>query len=162
MFERLSILKGLHPGFFLEYELKKKNLSIEQFAISLAERAQTISAIIKGKKQLTTSLSLKAEKALNLEEGFLMALQTFYNARLEEDQSRDKKTPDLQIIRPALFWDINRSRIDWEFHKEFVIKRIYERGDLTEKAEIEKFYGKEVVADVLSNLLKRNYLKITH
>ncbi|TKC01423.1 helix-turn-helix transcriptional regulator [Pedobacter cryotolerans] len=160
MFEKLSILKGLHPGFFLEHELKKKKLSKRQFAIALSEHPQTIGAITKGNRDMNTALSLRIEKALNLEEGFLMILQSFYDIKKVKEKLADKKTPNLKLIRPVLFWDTNINKIDWEFHKEYIIQRIFERGNQQEKEEIERFYGKQVVADIRSNIAKSSYIKL--
>lgn len=160
MFEKLSILKGLHPGFFLEYELKKKKLSKRQFAISIAEHPQTIGAITNGKRDVNTPLSLKAEQALGLEEGFLMMLQTFYDIKLEKEKNRDKGKPNLDLIRPMLFWDVKFEKIDWDQHKEFIIERIFKRGNKEEQKEIQKFYGKHVVSTILSKLPANNYIKI--
>ena len=46
----LSIIKGIHPGFILERELKLRNLRKGQFALSLQEFPQTLVAITKGKE----------------------------------------------------------------------------------------------------------------
>ncbi|MDQ7947391.1 MAG: plasmid maintenance system antidote protein [Pedobacter sp.] len=159
MFEKLSILKGLHPGFFLAHELKKQKLSKRQFALSLSEHPQTIGTITKGKRDMNTALSLKAENALGLEEGFLMMLQTFYDIKLEKDKNKDNRTPNLKLIRPVLFWDTKMDKIDWDKHKEFIIERIFERGDEEEQKEIQKFYGKQVIADILSKEPKSNYIR---
>lgn len=159
MFDKLAILKGLHPGFFLEHQLKKRKLSKRQFAISLEEHPQTIGSITKGSRDMNTSLSLKAEQALGLEEGFLMMLQTFYDIKLEKEKNRVKKTPNLELIRPILFWDVKIEKIDWEQHKEFIIERIFERGNKEEQEEIQKFYGKETLSAILSKLPTNNYIK---
>lgn len=159
MFEKLSILKGLHPGFFLEHELRKRNLSKRQFAIALSEHPQTIGAITKGSRDMNTALSLRIEKALNLEEGFLMILQSFYDIKKEKEKLADKRIPNLKLIRPVLFWDTSINKIDWELHREYIIERIFERGNQQEKEEIERFYGKQVVDDIRSNLAKSNYIK---
>lgn len=160
MFEKLSILKGLHPGFFLEHELKKKKLSKRQFAISVAEHPQTIGAITKGSRDMNTALSLRIEKALNLEEGFLMVLQSFYDLKKEKAKLADKRIPNLKLIRPVLFWDTNINKINWELHKEYIIERIFERGNQQEKEEIESFYGKQVVADIRLNIARSNYINL--
>lgn len=158
MFEKLSILKGLHPGFFLEHELSKKKLSKRQFAISLSEHPQTIGTITKGKRDMNTALSLKAEKALGLEEGFLMMLQTFYDIKIEKDKQREKRTPNMELIRPVLFWDTAIDKLDWNLNKEFIVQRIFERGDEKEQKELLNFYGKQIVATILSELPKNNYI----
>ena len=78
MFKQLSVIKGIHPGFMLERELKKRGLRKGAFALSLQEFPQTLVSITKGKRRMNISLALKIEKALGLEEGFLMTLQVFY------------------------------------------------------------------------------------
>jgi addiction module HigA family antidote len=151
MFEKLSILKGLHPGFFLEHELKKKKLSKRRFALSLSEYPQTIGAITKGSRDMNTSLSLRIEKALGLEEGFLMTLQAFYDIKKEKE--KQKLTPNLAVFGSALFWDTKIENIDWNLHKKSIIHRVFEYGNKKEKQEILDFYGKEVVENLLSKPL---------
>ncbi|MBN8787584.1 MAG: hypothetical protein J0I84_10880, partial [Terrimonas sp.] len=77
-------LKGLHPGIVLERELKKRKLRKGPFALSIQEYPQTITAITKGNRSMNTSLAMRIEEALGLEEGFFMTLQVFYN--IEEEK----------------------------------------------------------------------------
>jgi len=106
----ISILKGIHPGLFLERELKKRHLAKGKFAISLNEYPQTLVAITKGKRSMNVNLALKIENALNLEEGFLMILQVFYDIKKEKRKSAQH--PNLSEFRPALFWDTKIEMID--------------------------------------------------
>jgi hypothetical protein len=41
--------------------------------------------------------------------------------------------------------------IEWEKHKDAVIKRVFERGNDIEKKEILRFYGKRNVNRILKN-----------
>lgn len=148
MFKKLSILKGLHPGFFLEHELKKKKLSKRSFALSLAEHPQTIGAITKGNRDMNTNLSLRIENALGLEEGFLMTLQAFYD--IKKEKQKQKLTPNLSVFSPTLFWDTKIENIDWNLHKKSIVSRIFEYGNENEKQEILSFYGKDTVEKLLS------------
>lgn len=150
MFNQLSIIKGIHPGFFLEHELKKRGLRKGSFALSLQEFPQTLGSITKGKRSMNTPLALKIENALGLEEGFLMTLQVFHDIE-EEKRKLDTKHPDLSKLRRVLFWDTKMENIRWEKHKNAVIKRVFERGNEIEKAEIERFYGKDAINKALSN-----------
>lgn len=74
----LEIIKGVHPGKFLERELLKQKINKRQFAIAVGEHPQTLGAIINGNRRMNVELSLKIEEKLQLEEGFLMTLQVFY------------------------------------------------------------------------------------
>ena len=75
----IEILKGVHPGVFLQRELNKQKLKSGHFAESIGEHPQTLSAIIRGRRSMNTSLSLRIERALGLEEGFLMTLQVYFD-----------------------------------------------------------------------------------
>lgn len=140
----LETIKGIHPGLILERELKKRNLHKGPFAISLKEYPQTLVSITKGKRRMNTSLALKIEKALGLEEGFLMTLQVFHDIR-EIKKKGNKSHPDFTKLRPVLFWDTELEGIDWEGQRDAVIKRVLERGNETERNEIIRFYGKTYV-----------------
>lgn len=148
MFQHLEYIKGIHPGFIIGRELKKRQLQKSTLARKVNEHLQTIVAITKARRNLNTALALKIEKFLQLEEGILMVLQTWY------DIEQVKKTqytglPDLTKIRPALFWDTSLSSINWQKQKNAVIKRVLERGNEIEKREIERFYGSKAVNERL-------------
>jgi antitoxin HigA-1 len=146
----ITILKGIHPGIILERELKKRKLSKRKFALSIGEFPQTIGAIIKGKRDMNIPLSLKLEKALSLEEGFLMTLQVFFSIkRLKDTQSNIH--PNISLFRKALFWDTEIQKINWIQQKKAIIKRIFERGNDQEKSELKKFYGEQTIREVLAN-----------
>ncbi|MBL7114092.1 MAG: plasmid maintenance system antidote protein [Bacteroidales bacterium] len=148
MKDQLSILKGIHPGFFLEHELKKRNLKKGTFSLSIQEYPQTIGAVTKGRRKMNTALALKIEHELELEEGSLMVLQVYYDI---EQQKKQQKTmhPALSKLRPALFWDTDIRSIDWDRQKRAVIQRVFERGNETEKYEITRFYGLETIKTIL-------------
>jgi plasmid maintenance system antidote protein VapI len=143
---QLAILKGIHPGFFLDREFKKRNIRKTRFAISLQEFPQTLVSITKGKRKMNTCLALKIEKALGLEEGYLMILQVYYD--IAEQRKKNKTKPDLSKLRKALFWDTDMDKIDWEKQMNAVIKRVYSRGNELEKNEIQHFYGGDAFTKV--------------
>jgi plasmid maintenance system antidote protein VapI len=142
-------IKGLHPGFVLERELKKRKIKKSRFALSIQEFPQTLGSITKGKRKMNTPLALKIEQALGLEEGYFMIIQAFYEIE-EEKKKINQKRPAISKLRRVLFWDTNFDKIDWELQKEAVIKRVFERGNEEEKKEITRFYGKEVINKIIS------------
>jgi len=148
MKSNLQILKGIHPGFVLERELEKRHLRKGVFALSLQEYPQTLTAITKGKRGMNTSLALKIEKALGLEEGYFMILQVYYDIE-EEKKKQNKSRTDLPQLRPVLFWDTKINDLDWEKQKKAIIKRVFERGNEMEKNEIIRFYGAKTVDAIL-------------
>ena len=134
-----NILKGIHPGLYLETELKKRKISKKEFAESVNEHLQTIVSITKAKRKFTPELSIKTDAFLHLDEGFILTLQAFYEIKKTKEQL-DTTKPDLTKIRPILFWDSNIDKIQWQKEKESVIKRVSERGNAQEKEEIRRFY----------------------
>ncbi len=150
MLKHLETIKGIHPGLILDRELKRRNLKKKHFAAALNEYPQTIVAITKGRRSMNAALALKAEEVLGMEEGTLMVLQVFYDiASLKKLAPQPK--PDLNKLRGVVFWDTSIDKIDWEKHKKAIIKRIFEKGNQTEKDEIIRFYGKESVESILNN-----------
>lgn len=149
----IDTIKGIHPGFILERELQKRNFAKGQFAISLGEFPQTLTAITKGKRRMNTPLALKIEKSLALEEGYLMILQIYYDIEQEkkkENKNFEKDIPNLKALRPILFWDTDIKKINWQKQKRAVIQRVFERGSEEEKKEIVSFYGEDIVKTILN------------
>ena len=66
-------------------------------------------------------------------------------------------TPNLSIIRKSLFWDTDINKINWEKQYKAVIQRVFERGNEMEKNEIERFYGKSKVNNVLAHNKRQSY-----
>lgn len=145
--------KGIHPGIVLKRELKKRSLKQRPFAISIGEYPQTLNAITKGKRNLNTSLALKIEERLGLEDGSLAILQTYHDIKVE--RQKQAATPELTILRKSLFWDTDINSIDWIDQYRSVIQRVFERGNEKEKDEIRRFYGaKKVEAALLDTSSK--------
>jgi plasmid maintenance system antidote protein VapI len=136
----IAKFKGIHPGIVLEREFKKRGISQRPFALSIGEHPQTLNTITKGKRNLNTALALKIEQQLDLEEGTLALLQTYFDIQ-EEKKKIKPNTPNLTLIRKSVFWDTDISQIDWDKQKNAVIRRIIERGNQLEIAEIKQFYG---------------------
>lgn len=154
MTSELEILKGVHPGIVLEKKIREKGFNKGRFALLIDEYPQTLSAITMGKRDMNTALSLKAEHALGLDEGYFMILQVYYDIR-EEKMKQQKRKPELSHIRKAVFWDTDMDRIDWERQWKAVIRRVFERGNDREKDEITRFYGATKIAEAL-NTKSRN------
>ena len=145
----IEILKGIHPGFLVERELKSRGLRQNVFAEMIHEHPQTLSAIIKGRRNMNVLLALKMEAALNLDEGFLMTLQVYYDIKEAKRKQAAESHPDLSKLRRVLFWDTAMEKIDWHRQKRAVILRVFERGNQLEKEEIRRFYGWELVEAIL-------------
>ena len=141
----IEILKGLHPGLYLQRELGNRKLKSGQFAESIGEHPQTLSAIIRGRRSMNTPLSLRIEQALGLEEGFLMTLQVYYDIAEEKRKLSQNHQPDLTKFRSTIFWDTKIENIDFAAHSRYVINRVFERGNEEEIQEVIRFYGIETI-----------------
>ena len=137
----IDIIKGIHPGKFIERELKKKNLTQRVLADKTGIPYQTINAIIAGRRNLTTEQALKMDQSFAYEDGFFAILQTYYDIR----QYKEKKLAGIfnqpPKIRKSLFWDTDFSKINWAKYKNAVIKRVFERGSKEEIDEITRYYN---------------------
>lgn len=150
MNEQLDILKGIHPGRFLDRELRRRNIKSKELALAVGEYPQTLSAIIRGKRAMNTPLSLRIERSLQLDEGLLMQLQIFFEIEQEKRKQASLHRPDLNKFRPALFWDTTIDRIDWINNHRYAIQRIFERGTESEILEAIRFYGTDMIQKTLS------------
>jgi antitoxin HigA-1 len=148
MRQEIEIIKGVHPGFYLDRKIKEHKWRKGQLALTIGEYPQTLTSITKGKRDINTRLALKLEKVLGLEEGTLMILQVYFEIE-QLKKSEVKARPNLKKIRPALFWDTRIDSIDWNRQYRAVIRRVFERGNEREKSEITKFYGLEKVTKAL-------------
>jgi plasmid maintenance system antidote protein VapI len=147
----ITKFKGIHPGIILERELKKRGISQRPFALSIGEHPQTLNTITKGKRSLNTALALKIEQQLDLEEGTLALLQTYFEIQEEKKKSKPV-TPNIDNIRKSVFWDTDISQIDWDKQKNAVIRRIFDRGNELEIAEIKQFYGAAIITEALKQI----------
>lgn len=149
--------KGIHPGFVIDRELKKRSIKQRPFALMVDEHVQSFNAIIKGKRGISTSLALKIERQLDLEEGTLVLLQAYYDIQKVKEKEY-QLTPDLNIFSKAMFWDTDLNSIDWKQQYRAVIERVFERGTEIEKNEIVSFYGiKKVKQAILESKARSPY-----
>ncbi|MEO9022392.1 MAG: hypothetical protein ABI290_09685 [Ginsengibacter sp.] len=50
-----------------------------------------------------------------------------------------------------IFWDVNFDKIDYVVKANFVIERVFERGDVEDIRQCRRYYGDEKVASTLLN-----------
>lgn len=137
--------KGIHPGFILEHELKKRGIVKRQFAHSVNEHPQTFQAITKGQRKLPLELSFRIDEALNLEQGTMLFMQTFYEIAEYNKRHELLKPIIFNKLRPGLFWDTDINQIDWDKQSKAVIRRVYERGNEEERQAVREYYGDHLV-----------------
>jgi len=60
----------------------------------------------------------------------------------------DKKKP---VFKKRIFWDVNFEQIDYDTKADFVIERVFERGDVDDIRQCRRYYGDEKVTSALLN-----------
>ncbi|MDR3697224.1 DUF6922 domain-containing protein [Mucilaginibacter sp.] len=142
--------RGIDPGAILERELKKNNIRQNALAATTGIPAQTLNAIIKGKRKMTPEMAFKIDYALGLEEGTMGILQVYHETRLIRQKPGFLPHPDFSKLRRILFWDTDFDKIDWQHQQNAIIQRVFERGNEEEKNEIIRFYGPGQVNNVMA------------
>ena len=62
------------------------------------------------------------------------------------------------IFQRRIFWDVDFEKLDYEKKSSFVIERVFERGDVEDIRQCRRYYGDEMITDVLLNA---KYLPLT-
>ena len=55
------------------------------------------------------------------------------------------KTLRIDDFSPSLFWDIDKTKLDIQQHRRFVIERTLTHGTLSDWFLIKKFFGKNII-----------------
>jgi hypothetical protein len=55
------------------------------------------------------------------------------------------------IFEKRIFWDVDFERIDYDTKSNFVIERVFERGDVEDIRQCRRYYGDKKVTSVLLN-----------
>lgn len=55
------------------------------------------------------------------------------------------------IFHRRIFWDVNFDKLDYDLRANFVIERVFERGDVEDIRNCRRYYGDEKVTQALVN-----------
>ncbi len=55
------------------------------------------------------------------------------------------------VFQKRIFWDVNFENIDYDAKANFVIERVFERGDVDDIRQCRRYYGDEKVRVALTN-----------
>jgi len=59
------------------------------------------------------------------------------------------------VFNKRIFWDVDFEKLDYDLRANFVIERVFERGDVDDIRQCRRFYGDEKVTQAL---LKAKFL----
>jgi hypothetical protein len=57
----------------------------------------------------------------------------------------------IPIFNKRIFWDVNFENLDYDKKANFIIERVFERGDVPDIRNCRRYYGDEKVTDSLLN-----------
>ena len=55
------------------------------------------------------------------------------------------------IFEKRIFWDVNFETLDYDAKANFIIERVFDRGDVQDIRNCRRYYGDEKVTEVLLN-----------
>lgn len=55
------------------------------------------------------------------------------------------------LLEKRIFWDVDFEKIDYDAKANFVIERVFERGDVEDIRQCRRYYGDEKITLVLLN-----------
>lgn len=61
------------------------------------------------------------------------------------------------ILARRIFWDVDFAKLDYDAKANFVIERVFERGDVEDVRQCRRYYGDEKVVEAL---LKAKFLSL--
>ena len=56
------------------------------------------------------------------------------------------------VFEKRIFWDVNFEALDYDAKANFIIERVFDRGDVQDIRNCRRYYGDEKVTDVLLNV----------
>ena len=56
------------------------------------------------------------------------------------------------VFEKRIFWDVNFEQIDYDAKANWVIARVFERGDVEDIRQCRRYYGDEKVTEALLNV----------
>lgn len=65
--------------------------------------------------------------------------------------SKGKDEREKPVFQRRIFWDVDFDKLDYDRYANFVIERVFERGDVEDVRQCRRYYGDNKVSDALLN-----------
>jgi hypothetical protein len=62
-----------------------------------------------------------------------------------------QKQKEKPVFEKRIFWDVDFEKLDYDKKANFIIERVFERGDVEDIRNCRRYYGDEKVAQALLN-----------
>ena len=153
MFENYLQYHHIPCGAIIGRIMSKEHLTQRELANRAGIPYQRINDFIANRRKISPEVSLKLEKALNIDnQCFFYQIQTNHEIFTTITQHSELSHPDLSLFRKALFWDTDIEKLNWTKNSNWIIQRVFEYGNANEIKETIKFYGKEFIISELSSI----------
>jgi len=153
MYEQYLQLNNIPYGAVLNRIMTKEGISQSQLAERSGIVRQRICDYLANRRRITVEASLSLEKALRIGiKGFFYRIQANHDIYTCLKEQAMNNRPNLEHYRKAVFWDTDIEMLDWDKNRLWIIRRVFEYGGEEEILETIRFYGKETVKEILSNI----------
>ena len=76
----------------------------------------------------------------------VLSIEQIQNVYLRNMEEKPKP-----VFNKRIFWDVNFEKLDYDLRANFVIERVFERGDVDDIRQCRRYYGDEKVTQALLN-----------
>lgn len=98
-----DLLAEIHPGeILLEDFMKPMGISARQLAADIDVPPSRISELVNGIRPITPDTALRLGLFFNMEARFWLNLQTEFDMRMTERQSREDMVARIRVFKPAM------------------------------------------------------------
>lgn len=103
---------------------------------------------------------MNLEKVLHIGiEGFFYRIQANHDIYTCMKEQAMNNRPKLEHYRKAVFWDTDIEKLDWKKNRQWIVRRIFEYDGEEEIRETIRFYGKDIVKEILSGITDKRKAK---
>lgn len=137
-----SVPTGAILNSIIRQQQRTKSSVAKEACISVSH----LYALINGKRRFTSNMSTRISKVLGIDtSSFFVEHQALHDNYTSSTKAGPH--PDFKILSKTTFWDVRIEKINWTDGKSWAIRRVLEYGNLAELTELDRFYGREAIAN---------------
>ena len=153
MYEQYLAYHHIPCGAVLNRIMTKEHFTQRELALRSEIPYQRINDFIANRRRISPENSLRLEKVLGIDyQCFFYQIQTNHDIFIATSHQQEQLHPDKSKYRETLFWDTDFGTLDWQRNSEWIIKRVFEYGNQNEIEETIRYYGKNLIVNVLKNI----------
>lgn len=134
--------RGIPLGIILKKDLKRFGISQKNLAEQIGMSYTNLNRSINYHRLFNIDEATKIDKFFGYEPGFVKKMQDYHLSANKVPSGSSSISIDRPNVRACVFWDVNIESLDWQNHRQFIIKRVDSYGNLSEKKSVHEFYLK--------------------